>query len=476
MILELVGSRVLAPYVGTSTIVWTTLIGMIMGFLSLGYWYGGRLADRLATLKIFSTIIFFSALSVFLIIFDSQFLLQIIRDNIINIYIGSILATLILFALPSFLLGLISPYAARLKMNSLESSGRTVGNLYALSTVGSIIGTFSAGFFLIPFLGTVKILYFIAILLVVSSLIVYQEKFTRVRWVFATLLILGLAFSFWQSAKANPNVFVDVDTPYNRVWVLPGAQQERRTVLTLKTDPFSTQSGMFLDKDDDLAFRYSRYYRLADFFNPNIKRALVVGGAAYSYPKDFLKKHSTANLDVVEIDSGMTKLAKKYFNLKDDERLKIYHQDGRVFLNQNEKKYDAIYMDAFTSHLSVPYQLMTREAVGKIYDSLSEDGVVMINIISAIDGEKGQILQAEYATYKEFFPQIYLFRVYNTDPARSQNLILVGLKKKWEGGLRADSAELKGYLDMEWRRAIPTDAPILTDDYAPVDYYAMKLI
>lgn len=475
MILELVGSRILAPYVGTSLVVWTTLIGVVMAFLSFGYWYGGRLADKRADSKILSTAIFAAAVSIFLIILINPFLLRTIKDNVGSLYAASLSATLLLFALPSFLLGIVSPYAARLKMDSLESSGKTVGNLYALSTIGSIVGTFGAGFILIPFLGTARILYFIAIILIISSLVVYQEKFFKLRWILSGLLFLGLLFSFWQSVNADPSVFIDKDTAYSRVWIFAGPPQDHRPVLHLTTDPFSAQSGMFLDRDNDLVFRYTKYYRLADFFNPDIKRGLVIGGAAYSYPKDFLDKHGAAALDVVEIDPGMTKLAKKYFNLPDTDRLTTYNQDGRVFLNRNTKKYDAIYLDAFTSHLSVPYQLTTREAVQKIYDSLADNGVVMVNIISAIEGEKGKFLRAEYATYKEIFPQLYLFRVYPSNPFDRQNLILVGLKNRREGELFPESAELKGYFDMEWRPAIKKDVPVLTDDFAPVDYYIMKL-
>jgi len=476
MVLELAGSRVLAPYVGTSIVVWTTLIGVVMGFLSLGYWYGGRLADKSADPRALSAVIFAASILVFFVILTNSWLLEAIQKTIHNIYLGSFLATLMIFSLPSFLLGIVSPYAARLKMSSLDSSGSTVGNLYAISTVGSIVGTFSAGFILIPFLGTSRVLYSVAIVLMIVSLIVYSGKFFKVRALFSFLLFAALLVSLWLSLKSGPDKLVDLDTQYSRIRIFPGQPVDHRPVLNLQTDPFSVQSGMFLDKDDDLVFRYTKYYRLADYFNPDIKQALVIGGAAYSYPKDFLKKHGEAFLDVVEIDPGMTKAAKKYFNFPDSDRLSVFHDDGRVFLNRNKKKYDAIYIDAFNSQMSIPYQLTTREAVERMYDSLSDDGVVIVNVISAIDGQNGRFLRAEYATYQDVFPQLFLFQVYQMDPARHQNLILVGLKKKWSGGLRADSAELKGYLDLHWRRPIDADMPILTDDYAPVDYYTMGLM
>lgn len=475
MILEMAGSRILAPYVGTSIIVWTTLIGMVMGFLSLGYWFGGKMSDKRAEDKILSGTIFFSALFVALIILINQPLLSLLQKTLHNVYLNSLLATFLLFSVPSFLLGVVSPYAAKLKMSSLDSSGSTIGNLYALSTLGSIVGTFAAGFVLIPFLGTTRVLYFIAIALVATSLIVYGGRFFRLRVVLASLLLIGLCISLYNSLHAKPGKLVDIDTRYSRIWVKPWYAVDNRPVLSLRTDSLAIQSGMFLDKDDELVFRYSKYYRMADFFNPNIKDALVIGGAAYSYPKDFLKKHKDANIDVVEIDPGMTKVAKKYFNLPDDERLKIYHEDGRVFLNKNKKEYGAIYVDAFNSQASVPYQLTTMEAVQRIYDSLTDDGVAMVNVISAIDGRDGKFFRAEYATYKKIFPQVLVFQVYQTDPSKHQNLIMVATKSEWKKELRPDSAELNSYMDTLYRRPIENDVPVLTDDHAPVDYYMMDI-
>jgi spermidine synthase len=134
-------------------------------------------------------------------------------------------------------------------------------------------------------------------------------------------------------------------------------------------------------------------------------------------------------MDVVEIDPGITEVAKKYFFLKDDPRLHIFHEDARVFLNNNSKKYDVIFGDAFTSWFSVPYQLTTKEAIQKHYDSLSENGIVILNIVSSLDGETGQFLRSEYYTFKEVFPQVYLFPTQNkNDTKLMQNIVLIALK------------------------------------------------
>jgi len=301
------------------------------------------------------------------------------------------------------------------------------------------------------------------------------KKFLQVR-IFSILFLFIFSFiSFSPNYIAGASDLVDVDTKYSRVWIYPSQIREsKRDVLNLVTDPFSVQSSMFLDGDDELVHRYAKYYNLADYFNPDIRNALMLGGAAYSYPRDFLSKHKESKLTVVEIDEGMTKLAKKYFRLQDDPNLKIVHTDGRFFLNNNQEQFDAIFVDAFTSRLSIPHQLTTKEAVELFYSSLTKDGIMMINLISAIDGDKGKFLKAEYATYKSVFPYLYLFVADNREVDSVHNLILVVSKK--ELNLNSDNSLINEYLDTEWKGEIKTDMQILTDDYAPVDYYIKNLV
>jgi spermidine synthase len=477
MILELVGSRVLAPYVGTSTIVWTSLIGIILGALSLGYYVGGKIADVSAETRKLALIILGAAFFILAIVLINSEILNSITELVHTVYFTAVSATLFLFAIPSFILGIVSPYAVKLKMKDLHYTGRTVGDLYAISTIGSIVGTFAAGFLLIPFLGTVNILYFLVALLILASLAILPGKLFGARWIFIIILFGLIIFFLAKSVHADTSQLIDVDSQYNRIWIYSLRDAEtKRPVLNLSTDPYGIQSGMFLDGDNDLVYRYSKYYRLADVINPSINKALMIGGAAYSYPKDFLKNHPVASMDVVEIDPKMTELAKKYFNLKDDPHLSVHHEDARVFLNNNQKKYDAIYVDAFNSHLSIPYQLTTKEAVQEIYNSLNDGGTVIINIISAFQGDKSKFLRAELATYKSIFPQVYLFRVDNSDAYRVQNVMLVAVKSPAAVNFYSDNAELYSLAQMIYDAPVGDDLPVLTDDYAPVDYYTMNLL
>lgn len=478
MILELVGSRVLAPYVGTSIIVWTSLIGIILGSLSLGYWWGGRIADKKPDYKIFSMIIFISAISVGMIILLKSMVLDFLQNNIANIHINATIATLILFALPSMLLGMITPYAVRLKIKDMESSGKTVGGLYAISTIGSIAGTFMAGFFLIAYFGSSNIILVLSIILVFTSILAYAKSIPVIKIMIMLFLAICILAVNSYNTFLKKQGYIDVDTQYNRILIYKSIDEKTtRQTMNMITNPKEIQSAMFVDKDDDLVIEYTKFYRLAQHFNPDLKYSLMIGGAGYSYPKDYLKKFPDARLDVIEIDPMLTELAKQYFNLKDDPRLTIHHEDGRTFLNRTKKKYDVIFGDAFSSYYALPYQLTTRETVKKMYETLNDDGVVLVNIISSIEGEKGKFLRAEYATFKNVFHQVYLFPVNDlNDSSLVQNIMLVAIKSKQKPAFINNDPELNKYLQHLWKTEIKKDVPVLTDDYAPVDNYIMKII
>lgn len=475
MIFELVGSRMLGPYFGTSIFVWTSLIGIILGSLSLGYYLGGKISDKKANLNILSFLIFLSAVFIGLTFIIKDSLLIFLESSVPDTRISSTIASLILFSPTSVFLGMVSPYAAKLKLNSLNTSGSTVGNLYAISTVGSIVGTFLSGFYLIPSFGTNKLLIILSIILVVVSLLLSIKKNIKIKLsFFITMIIACFVLKEFNFSLAK-NGFIDTDTAYNHIWIYDHSDLKTNKSIRMMRINNENNSSMFLDSDE-LVNEYTKYYHLAKHFDPNVNKTLMLGGAGYSYPKDFLLKYPKATIDVVEIDPKVTELAKRYFKLKENPRLNIYHEDGRVYLNKTQEKYDVIFGDAFSSHYSLPYQLTTKEAVQKEFNILNDNGAVVLNIISSIEGEKGKFLRAEYATYKNIFPQVYLFPVGSNDGDKVQNIILVALKSKKEQNFNDADPKVNEYLKHLWKRAVDMDIPVLTDDYAPVDYYINQAI
>ncbi|EGJ50680.1 fused MFS/spermidine synthase [Desulfocurvibacter africanus] len=477
MALEMVGSRILAPHMGTSIIVWTSLIGIILGCLSLGYWLGGKLADRSPNRKALAGIILLAALSIGLTAMVNGPLLAVLRKAMPDIYVGSIVATVLLFAAPSVLLGMVSPYAVRLRISELATSGALVGRLYAISTVGSIVGTFLSGFVLVAFLGSSTTLLVIAIILALTAILAapsFKVAGAAGAAFLATLLMLSL------SARAGLDEagLADVDTRYNRIRVTTGHDAiTGRPIRAMTTNPGGTQSAMFLDDTLELALRYTKFFDMGRHFVPHARQALMLGGGAYSYPRHLLAQNPDIKLDVVELDPGMTALARRWFDLHDDPRLRIVHEDARTFLQRTEKKYDLAFVDVFNSHYAIPFHLATLEAAQSLRASLHDGGAAVINTISAIEGRPGQLLRAQLATLRQAFTQVLVFPVRSPYSGETvQNLILVALTTAGEPDLTSADPAMQAMLDQRWTRPIPEDLPPLTDEYAPVDRYALGMV
>lgn len=476
MVLELIGSRILAPSVGTSTFVWASLIGVILGAMSLGYYYGGKIADRDPNLRTFSSLIFSAGFFVFLIIIFRQRILDV--APYLGVKSGSIFAAAFFFGAPSFLLGTVSPYAARLAMKKIETSGRTIGNLYAVSTFGSIVGTFAAGFYLIPHIGSVRILYGLALALFAIAFFCYRPE-RRKRWGLFFLAAAMLGTAVGVEAMDGNRFLYQSDSTYSNIRVYDTERAGRSLrVMSLEN---SFDSGMYLDSDD-LAFEYSEYYALDELFGGKIRRAAIFGGAAFSVPKEFLRRNSEGTIDVVEIDPKTTEVAKQYFGLRDDERLRITYEDARIFLNEKAKNergsYDAIYNDAFNSTCSIPSHLTTLEAVREVSDILDEDGVFIINLIASLEGEKSTFFRAEYKTLAQVFGGVYVFPTHDADydANQAQNIMIVATKQKADpDAIRGAQTEgkLAELLSHYYSAKVETgDVITLTDDFSPVSHYS----
>ena len=157
--------------------------------------------------------------------------------------------------------------------------------------------------------------------------------------------------------------------------------------------------------------------------------------------------------------------------------MRIFHEDGRTYLNKCEEKYDVILGDAYKSLLAIPFQLTTVEAIQKKYDMLNENGVVIENLIASIDGPAGAFMKSEFATFKEVFPQVFLFACHDPlDKDRLQSISMVALKSDQAPSFSNTDDMLQGFLDHKIDVVIPSDVIILTDEYAPVEYFAMKIL
>lgn len=464
--LELIAARVLSPYVGSSNVVWTSIIGIILVSMSLGYWLGGKNADKGANLNQLSNILLYAALATSAIPLLETCVVKILAGIIPNLIVSAILCSIIVFSIPSFILAMISPYAVKIKSKEETEIGSLSGKISSLSTIGSIVGTFLMGFVLIPNIGVSNINISVTIILVVMSIIARENKETKEIWrnifvicIMMMLLIIGkIVFKI-----NNPDILLDTDSQYSRIWVKQ-IETQKATYKTLQVDRglesyIDTETG-------EMGAKYLRYYDLFEYFNKDAKSTLLIGGAAYTYPIHYLQKYNDKTIDVVEIDDKMPQIAVEQFGLNiNDERLKTYSQDGRSYLNYNKNKYDTILIDAFKGTNS-PFELTTYEALTNAKNMLNENGVVITNIISALEGENAKFIEYEYTTYKAVFDDVKIYKVVNMENDSIQNLILVGVKGNPEKN-DSKSEEYAQYLNMQIAN-LKTDKQVLTDDFAPI--------
>jgi MFS family permease len=282
MIYEIIGSRLLSPYIGSSIYIWTSLIGVILGSLSLGYWLGGRLADRRSELRMLASIIFAAGGLIAVTTLIKDIFLSMLALSVMLLEVKAFFAALVLFAPASVFLGMVTPYAVKLKTSSLDSTGRTVGNLYALSTIGSITGTFLAGFVLVPFVGSVRTLYLIAGVLFAVSLVLFPLRLSPGNIAAMVVFLLAISASeYTRYFEFQAADLVDIDTEYSRVQVFRTVDPlTQKPVRAYATDPYFAQSAMFYDSDE-LVFPYAKFFDLIKHFDPEFQRTLLFGSGAF---------------------------------------------------------------------------------------------------------------------------------------------------------------------------------------------------
>jgi len=478
MSLELAGSRVLAPYFGSSVYVWGSLIGAFLGALSAGYHLGGAVADRWPRRGVLAALLLAAGFLILLLPIISPFVLAKLTDWDLGPRGGPLLASLLLFAPPSVLLGTASPFIVKLATNDLAAVGRVTGALYAISTVGSIAGTLLTAFFLIPGLGIRAIIHLLGVSLpLLAGLLVTEVRVQRV--VFAAPVVVALLVAPALQAPGRFDVLWETESTYHRIRVV--TQDSNRYLVFNR----SFQGGMHVGDVFESPYRYTDYMHLAWIFNPAIRRLLVIGLGAGSIPKRFWRDYADVTVDVVELDPAVVEAAKRFFAVEEDARLRITVQDGRLFLRRSEAKYDLIVMDAYLAE-GIPFHLATREFFELARAHLTPRGLIAANIVGMLEGPNSNLFRALYRTYGEVFPGLYVFPVAylprrNAEEVRTIVLMAtsqVGLtpkqlataaqKLRQSGRIRFPQYD--AFVADYYAPGVPTaDVPLLTDDYGPVD-------
>jgi spermidine synthase len=513
LVIELVAGRIMAPYVGVSLYTWTSIIGVVLAGISIGAYLGGLIADRYPRSSTLGWLLFLSGLGAFSIspltnlIGGAQFQT--------SLMIRILLITTIIFFVPSCLLGMISPVVVKLTLNNLARTGNVVGKIYAFSTLGSILGTFATGFFLISWMGTRHILLTMGIILILSALVFGgffgRKKSLALFFIVLSLILLILPLvALYAYAAIYPSEISisfspiqSLKTAYGYAFRLPLDEEtyffKESDYYTIKLKRNTTRSGgapleslvldhlvhSYTDLNDPLylEYEYIRIYEEVMRWQARKRKsikALFLGGGGYTFPRFIEAKYPKAKIDVVEIDPEITRVVQDYLGVSKDSRIRSFNEDGRWFVMNSKEQgsYDFIIGDAFND-LSIPYHLTTKEFAMQLKRLLKPDGLLLANVIDSF--KKGAFMPSYIRTLEEVFGKgnIHLLTLSsdyehigistNVVVASPQRLDMDDFVRAVEGkkGKEMNShvmpqERLQQYL--KERTSV-----ILTDDYVPVD-------
>lgn len=461
--LEILAGRVLAPDFGSTIYTWGSIIGISMLALSLGYHRGGKSAKKADESHLDNFLIYTAVYIVFLTVAADQ-ILTLTSALPIGARYAPLIPVTILFGPPTYFLGFISPYAVQLSKK--ENKGEASGHFYAVGTAGSIVGAFGTTYLLIPnfSVNTIYVMF-----TALTLLPVVRGLGNPKTYLLPILVISGLFLSGSVSVPGN-TVYED-STAYQELRV---ADEDGIRTLYLDGQP---QSSMYLDDRTGYPWDYPRYFHIPYLMRDNIDKVLFIGGGGFSGPKRFAQDNVTVH--AVELDPGVIKAAKQYFNVSESKNLKIYNQDGRDFLQESNHTYDVVYMDAYRKS-KVPFHLTTKEFMELAYRKTDENGVIFSNTISTSSGPGSDFSRSQYKTIGEVYPSTYYFPT--SDTRLAQNIEIIGSKneKLSEEQLKERNRNYTAMnLSDEIERLEDPDTEgltVLTDDYAPVDTLLEPLI
>ena len=438
MTIEMVAARILSPYFGSSNAVWTAVIGVILLASSLGNYYGGKLADKHQIDPMVRKLLWITACWILAVGLVGDIVSIILARQIHMVEIGALTASLLLFLSPAVALGMVTPMLMR-KALSKKENGTMTGKFYATMTAGGLTGTFLGGFVLIPSMGCVQMLCVLAFLLGWMAYCANRSISAFVLAVVMTFLAVFFYFGWKYSEKINEdnimygNLYhkVTIDTKNGHVTIYNGVNTEGDSIRIMNVSG-GHMSAAYLDpkRKYELPFFYTRAYDNAVKCFAEPPSCLMIGGAGYSYPKYLISHYPGSKMDVVEIDPEITEIARKYFyldefekqfNNKENKRLRIFHEDGRVFLNNTDNQYDIIMNDAFAGEVPIR-QLATLEAAKVIKSRLKKDGVYATNVI--LTKRNVAFSRCEYLTLTKIFEHVYVIPVGEKDE-KNQNLMML---------------------------------------------------
>jgi spermidine synthase len=466
---EISASRLLAPYFGSSTIVWANLIGIVLAALAVGYWLGGRLADRRPERSLLGFIVLGAAVCVAAIPFVAKPLLDLtvegLDDASAGAVVGSFLGVLLLCAPPVVLLGMVSPFAIRLAVSSVETAGAVAGRLYALSTAGSLLGTFLPALLLIPAIGTQRTFLVIAALLALSSCFLLGPRYLVVAAALAALVAVPPG-----AVKPEAGLMHE-ETSYHQ-YIQVVERPDGRRVLHLN-EGVAVHSVWQADSVLTGGV-WDAFLAVPPLLGRPLERVAILGNAAGTTARALGVYYPEATVDGVELDPAVSRVGRRYFGMDDNPLLRVHDADARPFLRSTDARFDLIVVDAYHQPY-VPFYLATREFFQLVRDRLAPDGIVALNVAAVPDDDR--LVRAIGRTLAAEFPQVLEW------PALRFNTIVLGFADPLDGEelgrrLRSGPSDLAPLRELLARDAEPLDPSgrPWTDDRAPVEWLTDRMI
>lgn len=493
MATEMGGSRLIQPYFGDSLLIWANLIGFFMLYLTAGYFLGGRLSDRYPRAGVLYQLTGGAAFATGLIPLLADPVLTISNEGFQSanggLFFGSLMGIILLFSAPLILLGCVSPFALRLRLGGVQNAGKVAGTISAISTAGSILGTFLPVLFLIPSLGTKATLYLFSVVLLGFSIFGLWRSGSR-RVIFfigmlgvvlvSALLVLGHLIK----PALNGELLYERESAHNYIQVVRPAYNPAQVELILN-EGHAIHS--VYNPQQILTGAYWDYYMVAPFFNQGMQEqevnsVYVLGLAAGTVPRILTAAYGERlQIDGAELDPAILEVGRKYFHMGDLKNLNAVAQDGRYFLLASQKKYDMIAVDAFRQPY-IPFHLTTQEFYKLSREHLSAKGTLVANIGSpSVNGQRDyRLVEALASTMRSVFPNVFIIDVkgtFNTIVVATQQPTSLAAFRENIAGLQNPMVRQVGEVALQTGiRAWNETGTVFTDDWAPVERVIDQLI
>lgn len=465
---EICASRLLAPYFGASTVVWANVIGLVLAALSLGYWLGGRLADRHPHPHVLGRVVVAAGVLVAVVPFAAQPLLDLTVRGLDNVsagaVVGSFLGSLVLFAPPVVLLGMAAPFAIRLAVSDVSGAGGVAGRLYALSTVGSIVGVFVPALVSIELLGTQRTLVGTAAVVALGGALLLPRP-----WLLAPVVLAAVLAVPAGVVRPVAGLLYEKQSQYQFIQVV---QKGPQRVLYLNEG--IVEHSVWRPHTVLTGDEWDMFLTVPPLLGRPVGNVLLLGNAGGTTARALARFYPTARMDGVEIDPAVTEAARRYLGLGRIPRLHVVTADARPFLQRTPARFDAILIDAYRQPY-VPFYLATRQFFRLVRSRLRPGGIVALNV-ATVPGDH-RLARDIAGTLRTVFPQVLTWQ------ALKLNQLVLGFdrpvsRRRLQAAVARTPLRIRvltRLLAAHAQAAAPSSDP-WTDDRAPVEWVTDRMI